>query len=205
MILFIAHRQNNLKKINQKQNSNFNGIEIDVRTNSKNIIINHDPFKKSVIFDRNLKILKKYFLIIDVKSSGICHKIYNTLKKNHKKFLFLNLIQSEFINMVQTGRGKNLMIRFSSYESFDLKNKNLKKVRWVWFDFFDKHFISLEEYKYLKKFNKKICLTSPDLLGLRDNLLKKFINHLNKNKIKVDMICAKKEKINIWKKFYKYK
>ena len=62
MILFIAHRQNNLKKINQKQNSNFNGIEIDVRTNSKNIIINHDPFKKSLIFNKNLKILKKYHL-----------------------------------------------------------------------------------------------------------------------------------------------
>ena len=87
MILFIAHRQNNLKKINQKQNSNFNGIEIDVRTNSKNIIINHDPFKKSLIFNKNLKILK-YFLIIDVKSSGICHKIYNTLKKIIKNFYF---------------------------------------------------------------------------------------------------------------------
>ena len=205
MILFIAHRQNNLKKINYEHNSNFNGVEIDVRTDSKNIIINHDPFKKSLIFNKSLKIFKKYFLIIDVKSTGICHKIYNILKKKRKKFLFLNLIQSEFINMVQTGRGKNLMIRFSSYESFNLKNKNFQKVKWVWFDFFDKHFITIREYKYLKKFNKKICLTSPDLLGFRDNLLKMYINHLNKNKIKVDMICAKKEKINIWKKFYKYK
>ena len=205
MTLFIAHRQNNLKKISQKQNSNFNGIEIDVRTSSKDIVINHDPFKKSLIFNKNLKILKNFFLIIDVKSSGICHKIYKTLKKNHKKFLFLNLIQSEFVDMVQAGCGKSLMIRFSSYENFNLKNNNFKQVRWVWFDFFDKHFISLREYLYLKRFNKKICLTSPDLLGFKDSLLKKFINHLNKNKIKVDMICAKKKKINIWKKFYKYK
>ena len=48
MILFIAHRQNNLKKINQKQNSNFNGIEIDVRTNSKNIILIMIPLKKAL-------------------------------------------------------------------------------------------------------------------------------------------------------------
>ena len=64
MTLFIAHRQNNLKKISQKQNSNFNGIEIDVRTSSKDIVINHDPFKKSLIFNKNLKILKNFFLII---------------------------------------------------------------------------------------------------------------------------------------------
>ncbi len=204
MTIYIAHRQNNLKKVKYKHNSYFDGIEIDVRSDSKNIIINHDPFKKSLNLFKNLKTLKKFFLIIDVKSTGVCHKIYNVLKKKHKKFLFLNLIQSEFLNMIQRKRGGNLMLRFSSYENFNLNDKNFKMIKWIWFDFFDKHFISSKEYAYLKKFKKKICLTSPDLLGFKIGLVKKYIKHLNKNKIKVDMVCAKKKNINIWKKFYKF-
>ena len=202
MTIYIAHRQNNLKRVKYKNNSFFDGIEIDVRSDSKNIILNHDPFKKSLILFKNLKKLEKFFLIIDVKSTGICRKIYNVLKKKHKKFLFLNLIQSEFIDMVQKGYGGNLMLRFSSNESFNLKNKNFKKIKWIWFDFFDKHFISPREFTYLKKFQKKICLTSPDLLGFKTGLVKKYIKYLKKNKIKVDMVCAKKKNINIWKKFY---
>jgi len=40
------------------------------------------------------------------------------------------------------------------------------------------------------------------LLGFKTSLIKKYIKHLKKNKIKVDMVCAKKKNINIWKKFY---
>ena len=72
MTIYIAHRQNDLKRVKYKNNSFFDGIEIDVRSDSKNIILNHDPFKKSLILFKNLKKLEKFFLIIDVKSTGIC-------------------------------------------------------------------------------------------------------------------------------------
>ena len=96
MTLYIAHRQNDLKNFNILKKLKFDGIEIDLRSSDKKIIINHDPFKKSLDFLKKIKNFKKIFLIIDIKSSGISFKIYKYLIGKKYKFLLLNLIQPEF-------------------------------------------------------------------------------------------------------------
>ena len=95
-----------------------------------------------------------------------------------------------------------IILRFSTYEKFDLKIKYFKNIKWIWFDFFNNHYISREEYNYIKKYNKKICLVSPELLGKSKKEVKKFILYLNKNKIFADAICTKYRLINYWKKNY---
>jgi len=204
MTIYIAHRQNKIKNIIKSKNSLFEGIEIDLRSDSKKIVVNHDPFKNGADFIKNIKYFKKYFLLIDIKSSGISEKICKILKKKKIKFLLLNLIQQEFIQMVKLGYSKHIFLRFSSFENFDLKKKKFNMIKWIWFDFFDNYFITVKEYKYIKKFKKRICITSPDLLGINTKFIIKLIRHLNKNKMKIDMVCSKKENIKIWKKYYKY-
>ena len=182
----------------------FKGIEFDLRSSEKKIIIQHDAFKKGLEFFANLKHFKNFFLLIDIKSTDIYHRVINFLKKKKTNFLLLNLNQPELLQAINDDYGKYLFLRFSLFENFNLNQKKFKKVGWVWFDFFDNHFISSEKYRYIKKFKKKICLTSPDLVGQNENIIKKFIFHLNKNKIKVDMVCVKQKNLKIWKKYYKY-
>ena len=67
----------------------FHGIEIDLRTDSRKIIIAHDPFKKGLDFIKNIKLFKNYFLLIDVKSAGISRIISKILVKNKIRFLFM--------------------------------------------------------------------------------------------------------------------
>ena len=136
MTIYIAHRQNTKKNLLEIKKNDFHGIEIDLRTDSRKIIIAHDPFKKGLDFIKNIKLFKNYFLLIDVKSTGISRKISKILIKNKIRFLFLNLISQEFIEMIKLGFSKHLFLRFSSYEKFNLNNKMLKKIKWVWFDFF---------------------------------------------------------------------
>ena len=202
MTIYIAHRLNTKEKISKIKKFDFKGVEIDVRTDSNNIIMTHDPFKKGLNFIKNIKLFKNYFLIIDIKSTGISKKIYKILIKKKMKFLFLNLISQEFVEMIKLGYSNHLFLRFSLYEKFDLNNKILKKINWVWFDFFNNVYIKKKEYKYIKKYRKKICITSPDLLDKDSKAIIKLINHLNKNKIKIDMVCVKKNNIKIWKKHY---
>jgi hypothetical protein len=203
MVKYIAHRQNNLKKLKDDKDVPFFGVELDLRSSSKNIVLNHDPFKKSFDFFKNYKKFKNYFLLIDIKSSGICFKIYNFLKRKKINFLILNLSQPELIQMIEKGYGNNLFLRFSVYEKLNF-NKKLNKINWIWVDFFENYFIKFSEYKYLKKFKKKICLTSPDLVGRKEDSIKKYIQHLNKYKIKADMVCVKKKYLEVWKKYYKF-
>ena len=84
MTIFIAHRQNRQKNLLDIKKYFFNGLEIDLRSDSKKIIINHDPFKYGMDFVKHIKLFKNYFLIIDIKSTGIAKKISKILikKKN---------------------------------------------------------------------------------------------------------------------------
>lgn len=204
MTLFIYHRQSTLKKISKIEKKNVDGLEIDLRSSGKKIIISHDPFKKELNFSKNINFFKNFFLVVDIKSTGIAKKVSALLKRKKIKFLLLNLISSEFVELATTKVSKNIFLRFSYFEKHNLKNKYFKKIKWVWYDFFENKFLSLDDYKYLKRHKKKICLTSPDLLGKSKKILLKLIKHLNRNKIKVDMICVKPKALKIWKKFYIY-
>ena len=86
MVKYIAHRQNKLTALERLKTSFF-GLELDIRSSSKNIVLDHDPFKKGLDFFKNLNLLKKFFLLIDVKSSGISVKTCNFLKRKNIKFL----------------------------------------------------------------------------------------------------------------------
>ena len=185
MTIYIAHRLNTKKKILKIKKFDFKGAEIDLRADSNNIIMTHDPFKKGLNFIKNIKLFKNYFLIIDIKSTGISKKIYKILIKKKMKFLFLNLISQEFVEMIKLGYSNHLFLRFSLYEKFDLNNKILKKINWIWFDFFNNVPISKNQYKYIKRNKKKICITSPDLLGKSKTAILKLISHLNINKIEL--------------------
>ena len=203
MTIYVAHRQNNMKTLNRLNSINVNSIEIDLRSDSKEIIISHDPFNKGLILKKNLDKLKKFLLIVDIKGTGFSEKVYKMLKKNKIKFIFLNLIASEFDYMISKSYSNNLFLRFSSFEKPNLTNKIFKNVEWVWLDYFQKELISIKEYKYLK-IQKKICLTSPDLIYKDINETIKYIEHLNKNNIQLDMVCTKLKNIQIWKDLYRY-
>ncbi len=204
MVHYIAHRQNKLNKLQNLKKLCFSGIELDLRTFSKNIVFQHDPFKKGLDFFSNYKLFKNFFLIIDIKSSGISERVINFLKKKKAKFLILNLPSPELIEMINKKYEKNLFVRYSFFENIDFKKKKLKKIKWIWIDFLNNYSISTKDYKYFKKNKKKICLTSPDLVGFEKKAVKKYIFYLNKYKIKADMVCVKQKNLKIWKKYYRY-
>ena len=204
MVHYIAHRQNKLTKLQNLKKLSFSGIELDLRSFSKSIIFHHDPFKKGLDFFKNYKLFKNFFLIIDIKSSGISQKIINFLRKKKAKFLILNLSSPELMEMIKKRYEKNLFLRYSFFENIDLKEKKFKKINWIWIDFLNDYSISLKDYNYIKKNKKKICITSPDLAGHKAKSIKEYIFYLNKNKIKADMVCVKVKNLKIWKKFYKF-
>ena len=204
MSIYIAHQQNKFKNLKTLLDNDIKGIEIDLRSNGNKIIISHDPFLNGLDFFKCVKKLKNFFVIVDIKSTGFSEKVLKTLNKEKINFLFLNLIASEQIYLREKNHSKNLFLRYSSIEKPNLTTKNFKKIKWIWFDFFNEKLITIKEYNYIKKHNKKICLTSPDLIDGSAFKTLKYIKYLNKNKIKIDMICAKLHNINLWKKFYKF-
>ncbi|MAZ07786.1 MAG: hypothetical protein CMM99_04935 [Rickettsiales bacterium] len=95
---------------------------------------------------------------------------------------------------------KKIALRVSDLESIQTVKKLKKKSNWIWFDYFKKDEMKLQNIKTLKKMKFQICYVSHDLQNRK--IKKKEISFFKKNKL--DMLIIKKEKINIWKKIFKH-
>ena len=188
-MIIINHRVKTISKL-KKTPINF-GVEIDLRSENKIIYLNHDPFKKGIIFQNWLKKFKHKIIVLNVKEEGLENKILKILsKKKIKKFFFHDQTFSTLLkNMLKT----NVSIRYSEYE--DLKNKNylFSKIKWLWLDNFKKIDMDDNFYKYLKRKKVKICLVSPELIKKnRVNEISNLYKYLKKKKFLIDAVCTKK-------------
>ena len=58
-MILISHRINTIKEL--KQTNKSYGVEVDLRDEKRGIYVNHDPFKKGILFKDYLKNYKHKF------------------------------------------------------------------------------------------------------------------------------------------------
>ena len=199
MVKIIAHRIN---KVNQlKDISKHFGIETDARDYKNHIVLSHDPYRSGEKLKSFIKKTKKT-IFLNVKSGGLLDQILPLIKK--KDVYFLDLSFSEINYLISKNLSKKIILRSSILEKLDLENKYYKKMEWIWYDYFGYKKISKKDYLYFKKFKKKICLVSPELLGKNKNHVFNYIKYLNKQKIKIDAVCTKNLYSYLWLNYYNY-
>ena len=76
-MIIIKHRINTIRNLN-KTDKNF-GVEIDLRSDKKNIYLHHDPFKKGVLFKKWIKYYKHKIMVLNVKEEGLEKSILKIL------------------------------------------------------------------------------------------------------------------------------
>ena len=188
----IAHRINTIDKL--KDINNKYGVEVDVRSNNKNLIIAHDPFSDYVNFKDWMSFYNHGTLILNVKENGLEKELIKTMK-HFKKVNFFILDQSfpYIINTIKTGE-KRCALRLSEYESINTVLSLRDKLDWVWIDFFTKFPLNSEIYKILKTNNFKLCFVSPELQGHKHSTCLDLKNYIKANKMQLDAVCTKKVK-----------
>ncbi len=196
-MLYIQHRKNlieELKGVDTKY-----GIEIDLRSDSDQLILQHDPFKKGPLFSEWLKYYKHKTLILNVKEEGLENKILELLTKySVDDFFFLDQSFPFLIKGIKSNN-KKTAIRFSEYEDINTALNLANKVSWVWVDYFTKCPLDQHTHTALRAANFKICIVSPELQGYSaapyiDELAQKF----KQDSISPDAICTKYPEI--WEK-----
>jgi len=197
-MILIKHRVNKVKEL---KNTDKNlGIEIDLRSDGKNIFLHHDPFKKGELFKHWIKNYNHKLLVLNVKEEGLEKKIIKILKKNKIKNFFFH--DQSFSTLIKNMNLTNVSIRHSEFEEIKEKNFLFSKIKWVWIDNFTKFNLNKKFYIFLKKKKIKICIVSPELTNIkRVEEIYKNILYIKKNNLKIDAVCTKK--ILIWKKYLK--
>jgi hypothetical protein len=185
----IKHRVNNIDDLILTP-TNF-GVEIDIRTNGSELIINHDPFESGTVFSDWLENYSHNFLVINVKEDGLEAFVLDLLKKhNVKEFFFLD---QPIPSLFKSSKlwPKFCCARVSDIESIDtVLNLN---VGWAWFDSLNGDWSYMDmAFKKLSGLNVKKCLVSPELHRLDSDSevlnLKRLIVDLE---IEFDAVCTK--------------
>ena len=190
----IAHRINSINKL---KNLNVNlGVEVDIRSNEKNLIICHDPFSDYINFNDWLSFYNHGTLILNVKENGLEEELLKTMQFFKKKnFFILDQSFPYLINTIKDGE-KRCAVRLSEYESINTVLSLKDKLSWVWIDFFTKFPVDFEIYKILKKHNFKLCIVSPELQGHPSSKCLDLKNYIKSNEMYFDAVCTKK--IKFW-------
>ena len=194
----IIHRINNLSKL--KYIPKNYGVEIDVRNFKNNLILNHDPFKNGEKLDRFFRYYKHGTLIVNIKSEYIESKVLKLLKKYRiKKYFFLDSSYPSIINQYKKKDFK-FAIRVSDYESIKNIYNFRNKIKFVWFELFERVYLKDKDINFIKKNKIKVCFVSPEL-HKKPNDINKVKNFIKKNKLEIDYVCTKQKFIKNWINF----
>lgn len=190
----ILHRINTIHKL--KNIDKKYGVEIDLRSFQKNLILHHDPFRKGEYFKKWIKHYKHALLIVNIKEEGLEESILKILKE-YKINNYFFLDQSfPFLIKYSKMLNYNSAFRLSDLESIHTIKKIKKKIKWVWIDFFKNFNLKQSDIKFLNKNKIKICLVSPELKKLPYKNIKNLKKIINSKKFKIDAVCTKKP--NLW-------
>ena len=192
----IAHRRNLISELDATPREH--GVEIDIRSYGKELVLHHDPFEPGEKFEEWLKHYAHGLLILNVKEEGLETAVLALLKRHSiESFFFLD--QSfPFINKVGRGGERRCAVRVSEYEEPSTALKMAKWIDWVWIDCFTKFPLTREQAKELKQANLKLCLVSPELQGRTSVAeISELTDQVRSFDIEWDAVCTKRA--DLWR------
>ena len=168
------------------------GVEIDIRSIGRDLILEHDPFIAGELFSEWLKSWKGQSLILNVKEDALEERILQLLEEFAVKDYFF--LDQSFPSMqrLRSQGNQNFAARVSDLE--DITTALSSGANWVWLDSFSGEWEYLINTVDLIASNgQKTCLVSPELQRLDSELeLIGLKNILVSEGLKIDAVCTKK-------------
>ena len=162
-MIFIAHRRNTIKDLVETDKSC--GVEVDIRSKGKRLIISHDPFMDGVLFDQWIKFFNHKFLILNVKEEGLEESVIQVMKSHSiKQFFFLDQSFPYIIKYAKLGF-RSCAVRLSEFETISTVLNLSGMIDWVWVDCFSVFPLDTKSIHILKENGFNLCMVSPELQG----------------------------------------
>ena len=183
------HRINEAHKLTDIPSKD--GVEIDLRSASGKIILQHDPFLGGEDFTSWLEHWSGQDLILNVKEEGLENRILEILDTFAvKNYFFLDQSFPFMVKSLNSGN-RNVAARVSDLESIETAIG--LDCKWVWLDCFrgDWNFI-IDVVPVLQAQGKLLCIVSPELVRIEtENELQNLQNIIAENQLNLDAVCTK--------------
>ena len=172
------------------------GVEIDIRTYGKDLILSHEPFKRGDKLQDYLSEYRHGTLILNIKESGIENNVLSLIQKyNNVKNYFLLDVEFPYIFSASEKNFKNIAIRFSEFESINTVTKFKGLVDWVWIDTFTVLPLNQNSINILKHF--KTCLVCPERWN-RPEEIASYKKKLQKINFQMNAVMTSRYTYNKW-------
>lgn len=196
----IIHRINTVKQLNTIP-PNY-GVEVDVRAEGRQLILNHEPFQGGENLEQYLTAYRHSFIIFNIKEAGIEHRVIELAKQYKINDYFLLDVEFPFIFKGAFGPGvpglqKRIAIRYSEAEPIEQTLLLKGKYDWVWVDTNTKLPLDEKIIEQLQGF--KTCLVSPDRWGRPQDILP-YRREMKKLNFKLDAVMVGSEYVSEWTK-----
>lgn len=186
-MLKISHRVNSVSQLATVDYSC--GIEVDIRANSQDIYLAHDPFTDGELLSDLLENYAHQLIILNVKEDGLEERTIELLDEySIKEYFFLD---QPFPTLRKNSRiGRNCAVRVSENEPIPNQVENLS---WIWIDSFTGDWSHLAETaQFARNMSLKTCLVSPELQGREYKAeIIEIKELLQKEGLMADAVCTK--------------
>jgi len=190
-MMLIAHRRNTLAELLATPVKY--GVEVDIRSFGKRLVMHHDPFVEGEDFVAWLEHYRHGTLILNVKEEGLEPRLLDLMADHGiEDFFFLD---QSFPFLVKTARQgeRRCAVRVSEYESIDTALSLAGKIDWVWVDCFTRFPLTGMDAVRLREAGLKLCLVSPELQQRTgDDEIPNFRALIAERGIIPDAVCTKR-------------
>lgn len=192
----IVHRVNEVKKLISIAPSL--GVELDIRAEGNELILNHEPFSDGDKLDSYLAEYNHSMAVFNIKEAGIEKRVIDMAKKYGVKDYFL--LDAEFPYIYKASRSgvHKIAIRYSEDESIETVLKYKGIVDWVWIDTNTQLPLNQQVVKQLEGF--KTCLVCPERWE-RPQDIAYYIEQMNELNFKPNAVMTAEKYINNWQRW----
>lgn len=192
----IVHRVNDINRL--KQIPKKLGVEIDIRAEGDDLILNHEPGKPGDSFIEFLEHYEHGTLVLNIKEAGIEKQVIGLVKQFRISSYFLLDVEMPFVYRAKHDGIRDLAIRYSEYEPIALAQYFSGSFEWVWIDTTSCLPLDKDVIQTLQKY--KSCLVCPERWGRPEDIAA-YIQQMKKLNYKPNAVMTAVQCVMEWERF----
>jgi hypothetical protein len=157
----VIHRVNTieqLRTINPKY-----GVEVDLRTNGSELVMNHEPFRGGCRFADYLGAYHHGLMVLNIKESGIESEVLRLVRQRAIHKFFLLDVEFPYIYQASRQGERAIAVRYSEDECIETVLNYEDMVDWIWIDTNTQLPLDCYVIEKVRSFNT--CLVCPERWG----------------------------------------
>ena len=189
----VAHRINTVERL-RRLPTNW-GVELDLRADGSELILNHDPFKGGERFVDYLAEYRHGLMVLNIKEAGIEDEVLRLVRARGLTDCFLLDVEFPYLYRAARKGERAIAVRYSEDECIETVLKYKGRVDWVWIDTISRLPLDAQVVEQLRGF--KTCLVCPERWG-RPQDIPAYRKQLAELGMQIDAVMTAEAHVGAW-------